>query len=93
MFRHLSIRLLANSCLRRPPKFNSNVKQLRLPLTSGYDEFIQVRNKHVTSGVQGRRNSKTPPKKYDEDDEVNILENDVTPEDKVSLKDRYGIYH
>lgn len=91
MLRHLGKRLLVNSCLLRSAKFDLNVKQLRSPTTSTCGDFSQVRNKHVTSGVQGRRSSKTSSTKFDEDDEDDILENDIPPEEEVSLKDRYRI--
>lgn len=95
MFRPLCTRLVANSCLRSV-KFDLNIRQLRLRLASVSGELVQVRTKYVTSGVQGRRSCKTASKKNDENDEngeENLLNDDIAPEDTVSLKDRYGIWY
>lgn len=85
MFRHLSIRCLATVCFQRTckklPEFNT--KQPKIP--SYYPELLIVRHKYITSGVQGRRSSKLPPKKVIDEDEDYI--NDSDEADELSLKD------
>lgn len=88
MFRQLSSRLMASVCLRRTAsklyQINTRKSEFSL-LTADSTELWIVRNKHVTSGVQGRRNSKTPPKrKFDDDDEDEFDDDDDVEE---SLKD------
>lgn len=74
MFRHLSTRFIANVCLRRTASklVDLNVRHTKFPLIPNSTELLLVRNKYITSGVQGRRSSKTPPKKFNEDEDENI---------------------
>lgn len=89
MFRHLNTRFIANVCLRRTANkwIDVNLKQSNIPKFLNSSELLLVRNKYITSGVQGRRNSKTPPKKIDEDADE-IIELDETDDDiSEMLKD------
>lgn len=87
MLRHLSVRLIG---LRQATLNRITVNQLKRPLISNSTELLFVRNKYVTSGVQGRRSAKTPQKKQDdEDEEINNF--DLEPEDTVLVKDRYDL--
>lgn len=86
MLRQFSTRLIATTCLRRAVQIELNATQLKPPLSVNCLDFVQVRNKYVTSGVQGRRNAKTPPKKVYEEDDDELLEDGN--EDEVSLRDR-----
>lgn len=47
-----------------------------LPLTAKCWEIDFVRYRHVTSGIQGRRNSKVKPRKYVPEDDVEGVEED-----------------
>lgn len=92
MFRRLSTRLLTYTCVRRTPTIESSVWQFKYPLASNCGGFLHVRYKYVTSGVQGRRNSKTAPKKSTEDEEdYDDFENDGYSDKRVSIKDRYEV--
>lgn len=83
--------LITSTCLRRVVRTELITKQLTFPSCENCFVFIPIRNKHVTSGIQGRRNSKTPPKKYtEEDSDDDAFFQGTTDEDqKVSLGDRY----
>lgn len=86
MLRQFSSRLMVSTYVRRAVQIEFNAKQFRSPLSASCLELIPIRHKYVTSGVQGRRNSKTAPKKFvAEDDE---FENEEECEDKVALKER-----
>lgn len=87
MLRHLSTRFLTYTCLRRAAKIESNLKLKLHPSVSNYGQLLHVRHKYVTSGVQGRRNSKTAPTKHTEEDEDDLHEIDT--EERVALKNRY----
>lgn len=66
-------RLIASVCLRQTVnKLNgSNIYNSTHSLIPNTTELLLTRSKYITSGVQGRRNSKTPPKKFiDEDDDI-----------------------
>lgn len=84
MFRQLSSRFVATVCLRQPSnrflQFNAKSPKHSL-LAADSTELWVVRNKYITSGVQGRRNSKTPSKKkfsdedeYEYDDDGSAVE-------------------
>lgn len=87
MFRQLSTRFVANLGLRRAVQLEWNNKQAKIRLIQNTGELLLIRHKHVTSGVQGRRNSKTPQKKPNDDQEE--IDEDKENEDEFSLKDRY----
>lgn len=77
MFRKLSSRFMSTVCLRQTPNrlFQLNARKLEFGLLAADStELWIVRNKYITSGVQGRRNSKTPPKKkfLDEEDDYDF---------------------
>lgn len=89
MFSQLSSRLIASVCLRRTASklFQTNIKKPKFSLlTPDSTEVWIVRNKYITSGVQGRRNSKTPKKKYLDDDDEYEYDDDNNDLDE-SLKD------
>ncbi|XP_055319397.1 putative GTP-binding protein 6 [Sitodiplosis mosellana] len=87
MLRHLSTRFLTYTYLRRAAQIELNARQFKYPLASNCGELLHIRQKYVTSGIQGRRNSKTASKKYNEEaedeDGFDELEN---TEDRVALK-------
>lgn len=90
MFRQLSNRFIASVCVRRTASksFQINIKKPDIPLltTDSIDLWI-TRTKYVTSGVQGRRNSKTPPKKMFNDDDEYEYDDDNNKDVIESLKD------
>lgn len=86
MFRSLTARFVANVCLQRATQFGLNTKQTTFPLIRHTNELLLVRSKYVTSGVKGRRGSKTPPKKAIEDDEE--IDEKEEEDDEFHLKDR-----
>lgn len=88
MLRQLSSRFISTGCLRQTSRrlFQFNAWKPKIPLLAADSaELWIVRNKYVTSGVQGRRNSKTPAKKnfLDEDEYEFDIDNDV----EETLKD------
>lgn len=91
MFRQLSSRLRATFCLRQASSrllFQLTARKPEISLLAADStELWIVRNKHITSGVQGRRNSKTPPKKkfLDEEDEF-VFDDDANAVEET-LKD------
>lgn len=89
MLRQLSTRLIVNTCLRQAVRTELIVKPITFPLYENRFEFTPIRNKYVTSGVQGRRNSKTPPKKRFDEDEDEFVQENGGIEEKVVLGDRY----
>lgn len=91
MLRHLSTRFLTYTCLRRAVQFQINVSQFKYPITSNCGELLHVRHKYVTSGVQGRRNSKMAPKKSNDEDEDDEFDENGNSEENVKLKDRYKL--
>ena len=88
MLRHISTRLV-NYTLRRAAKIDLNLKPFKHPLVLSCVEVLHARHKHVTSGVQGRRNSKTASKKYNEDDDADDFDEIENAEERVNLKNRY----
>lgn len=87
MFRQLSSRFIATVCSRQTPRrlFQFNAWKPEIPsLATNSTELWIVRNKHVTSGVQGRRNSKTPKKNFLDEDEY-VFNDDTDVEE--TLKD------
>lgn len=86
MFRSLTARFVANFCLQRAAQIGLNAKQTKFPLIRHTNELLLVRNKYVTSGVKGRRGSKTPAKKAIEDDEE--IDEKEEEDDELHLKDR-----
>lgn len=86
MLRHLCSRLLTYTCLNRATQVELSLRILKYPLASNYGELLHVRHKYVTSGVQGRRNSKVSPRKFTEEEEEEDFDED--PEEKLALKDR-----
>lgn len=87
MFRQLSTRFVANLGLRRAVQREWNNRQANIRLKQNSGELLLIRCKYVTSGIQGRRNSKTPPKKpYDDQEEI---DEDKENEEEFTLKDRY----
>lgn len=91
MLRNISTRFLTYTCLRRTVKFQLNVSQLKYPLASNCGELLHVRYKYVTSGVQGRRNSKTASKKLNDEEDDDEFDENGNSEEKVKLKDRYKL--
>lgn len=89
MFRYIRSCLSAKTCLRQVVKHELNTRQNKCPLPIYNGTILHIRNKYVTSGIQGRRNSKvtTTIKDYDED-ELEVDSNTIS-EEKISLKDRY----
>lgn len=89
MFRQLGSRLIATVCWRqtcsRLVQFNARRPESSL-LAAEPTELWIVRNKHITSGVQGRRNSKTPPKKKFPDEDEYVFD-DVDNAVEEQLKD------
>lgn len=58
-------------------QFQNAIRNFIYPLCVG--EYSVVRNKYINYGVQGRRNSKVKPiKKYEYDDDVEVVEKDDT---------------
>lgn len=85
----MNSRFLTFACQLRTSQIKLNLKQLKCLPAISYGEFIHVRTKHITSGVQGRRSVKTTPKKAEDEDEDDFEFDLTNPDDKVSLKDRY----
>lgn len=88
MLRHISTRFLTHNCLCRASHIKSSVRQLKYPLASNFGDVFQVRYKYVTSGIQGRRNSKVSIKKYSNDEDEDDFDETENSEDRVAIKDR-----
>lgn len=87
MFRHFSARLIAGNVIRRSnyKYLNSTINEYKLSLHPTTAEVFFVRSKYITSGVQGRRNSKTSSKKVNTDD-IPVNEIDDKEEDDILVK-------
>lgn len=88
MLRHFSVRLIARVCLRQTAKKLNDLRinDPKLSLIPNTTELLITRSKYITSGVQGRRNSKTPPKKVVDDDEDDGDDTDELDENDDILK-------
>lgn len=89
MLRHISTRLVNYTCLRRAAQIDLHLRPCKHPLVLSCVEVLHVRHKYVTSGVQGRRNSKTASKKYSEVDGEDDFDEIENAEERVNLKNRY----
>lgn len=95
MFRQLSSRFIASVCLRQTSNrlFHLNARKPEISLLAvDSTELWIVRSKYITSGVQGRRNSKTPPKKkfldedeYEFDDDNNLVDESLKDSEYEAL--------